>query len=375
MSTSTPLFEHLAQRLTEVLPEHYRVGDRLPPESELCRRFEVSITTLREALAILHSQGIIQKRHGSGNYFSSSQNRDRHVAVLIPWRTGGHTRMSPSLQVSVEKLIDGLTQDRQPFKLYLGRQQQENNVFVYRFPELHEALGRGTVSLAIKFMGRMHPDTARALANTKVLLCGNSPSSDIRIAHDLPGGIRKAVAWLAARGRSRIAYMDVLAMSEANVDASLERFSAYCEALCTARLSIVPDWVQRDFHPAQSGAGWSNVREIWTSHTEKPDALILSSETFLDDASEALRTLGIKIPEQLLLVSQKTRDSAFQETFPCAFIKTDPDAYVSAFRTIVSELAEGKVPESGTRWIETTLDTDAIETSRTSSAKRKTAVR
>lgn len=283
--------------------------------------------------------------------------------------------MSPNLQVSVQKLMDGLTGDRQPFKVYLGRQHQENNVFVYRFPELHEALGRGTVSLAIKFMGRIHPDTARALNHTQVLLCGNSPNSDIRIAHDLPGGIRKAVAWLAAHGRQRIAYMDVLAMSESNVDASLERFSAYCEALYSARLPVVPEWVQRDFHPALTGAGWSNVREIWTSRTEKPDALILSSETFLADATEALKTLNIKIPEQLLIVSQKTQGSAFQETFPCAWIQTDPDAYVSTFRQIVSELTAGKVLASGTRWIKTTLDTHAVDTSRTSSTKKKATVR
>lgn len=358
--SATPLFEQLAQQLTAFLPGKYRVGQKLPPEPELCRLFGVSLMTLREALAILHHQGIIEKRRGSGNYFTASSSSARHVALLIPWLQWQRSGISPNLLVSVTKLLDGLAADRQPCRIYLGRQEESENVYVYRFPELHEALGRGEVSLAIKFMGRLHPETAQALSHTGTLLCGNAPSADIRIAHDLPGGIRQAVDWLARQGRRRIAYMDVLATSEGNEAGSMERFAALCDALCAARLPVVPEWIQRDFHPARAGAGWSNVREIWTAKAEKPDAFILSSETFLAEAMEALNDLGIRMPGQLLLVSQRTRWGAPGQSPPCVFIETDPDACVSALRSIVSGHAAGHPPDRTTRWISTSLDSSAV---------------
>ncbi|WP_040166217.1 FadR/GntR family transcriptional regulator [Microbacterium gorillae] len=46
-------------------------GDRLPSESELCDRFGVSRSSLREAIRTLAALGVVETRHGSGTYVSS----------------------------------------------------------------------------------------------------------------------------------------------------------------------------------------------------------------------------------------------------------------------------------------------------------------
>lgn len=43
-------------------------GDRLPSEHEFCRMYEVSRPVVREALARLRADGIIESRQGSGSY-------------------------------------------------------------------------------------------------------------------------------------------------------------------------------------------------------------------------------------------------------------------------------------------------------------------
>lgn len=43
-------------------------GVRLPPERDLAPELEVSVGTLRKALAELEQRGLLQRRHGSGNY-------------------------------------------------------------------------------------------------------------------------------------------------------------------------------------------------------------------------------------------------------------------------------------------------------------------
>ncbi|WTL19379.1 GntR family transcriptional regulator [Streptomyces sp. NBC_01506] len=44
------------------------VGERMPAEAELAARYRVSTPTLRMSLELLHSEGLIEKRHGIGNF-------------------------------------------------------------------------------------------------------------------------------------------------------------------------------------------------------------------------------------------------------------------------------------------------------------------
>jgi DNA-binding FadR family transcriptional regulator len=71
-----PTGEHVkVQKAGELVAERLRrriingdlsVGDRLPPEEELTAHFGVARTTLREALRILETQGLIEIRRGRG---------------------------------------------------------------------------------------------------------------------------------------------------------------------------------------------------------------------------------------------------------------------------------------------------------------------
>jgi len=50
----------------EIERGHFRPGDRLPSESELTRSHSVSRTVVREAFALLRSDGLVESRKGSG---------------------------------------------------------------------------------------------------------------------------------------------------------------------------------------------------------------------------------------------------------------------------------------------------------------------
>lgn len=63
------LYEQVAARLREYVTAHgLRAGDRLPPERELADRLRVSRTSIRQAIVALEVQGLIEVRHGGGNY-------------------------------------------------------------------------------------------------------------------------------------------------------------------------------------------------------------------------------------------------------------------------------------------------------------------
>jgi GntR family transcriptional repressor for pyruvate dehydrogenase complex len=51
----------------------FRRGDRLPPISEMAKRFAVGQPTIREALKKLEATGVVEIRHGSGVYVTRSE--------------------------------------------------------------------------------------------------------------------------------------------------------------------------------------------------------------------------------------------------------------------------------------------------------------
>lgn len=58
-------------------------GGRLPPERELAQRFGTSRSSLRHALKVLHSVGIITQRVGDGTYLSADASRILEVPLTF----------------------------------------------------------------------------------------------------------------------------------------------------------------------------------------------------------------------------------------------------------------------------------------------------
>ncbi|QNE50938.1 MULTISPECIES: GntR family transcriptional regulator [Enterobacteriaceae] len=59
----------------------YSLGDRLPPENKLADYYNISRTTLRKAINELQKEGMIEARHGSGN-FIIKKNFSANVTTL-----------------------------------------------------------------------------------------------------------------------------------------------------------------------------------------------------------------------------------------------------------------------------------------------------
>lgn len=65
----TRAYEEVARQLRELMQRGtFGAGDRLPPERDLARRFQVSRATIRQALSALSSAGLIESRVGEGTF-------------------------------------------------------------------------------------------------------------------------------------------------------------------------------------------------------------------------------------------------------------------------------------------------------------------
>ncbi|WP_179082645.1 GntR family transcriptional regulator [Streptomyces rectiverticillatus] len=73
----------------------FRVGDRLPAETQLATRYRVSVPTLRLSLELLQAEGRVEKQQGRGNFV-------RHPRARTVYDSERQATQSPPLQVSVE---------------------------------------------------------------------------------------------------------------------------------------------------------------------------------------------------------------------------------------------------------------------------------
>src|SRR3954468_20970457 len=74
LSTFRPLqrYEQIAERLAEdIRSGRLTPGERLPSERDLARALEVSRASVREALAALQLQGVVETRPGAGTFVAA----------------------------------------------------------------------------------------------------------------------------------------------------------------------------------------------------------------------------------------------------------------------------------------------------------------
>lgn len=81
-----PLYAQTTEALRSRIGKAWRLGDRLPSESELCAEFGVSSITMRRAVATLVAEGLLVRRQGKGTYVS-----DEHPIVQGPPRLTSFT--------------------------------------------------------------------------------------------------------------------------------------------------------------------------------------------------------------------------------------------------------------------------------------------
>ncbi|MCX5140311.1 GntR family transcriptional regulator [Streptomyces sp. NBC_00338] len=80
---------------TQISTGRIKAGERLPSEAQLAARYAVSTPTLRNALAVLQGEGLVEKVHGRGNFV-------RHPIRRITYVGGGRT---PDAQTSADATL------------------------------------------------------------------------------------------------------------------------------------------------------------------------------------------------------------------------------------------------------------------------------
>ncbi|MFC8795173.1 GntR family transcriptional regulator [Streptomyces cinereoruber] len=89
------LRDTIAENLrAQITTGRLKPGDRLPSEPKLAAHYKVSTPTVRQALALLQAEGLIEKSHGKGNFV-------RPLLRRITYTSGARIPLAPELQTTI----------------------------------------------------------------------------------------------------------------------------------------------------------------------------------------------------------------------------------------------------------------------------------
>ena len=104
---SIPLYIQIAERLiAQIESGGLSPGEQLPPERDLSEKIGVNRMTLRRALQVLESQGLIVRKHGIGTFIAEPK-IDRQMEVVFRFSSGMQKRgLTPGAEIiSIEQIL------------------------------------------------------------------------------------------------------------------------------------------------------------------------------------------------------------------------------------------------------------------------------
>lgn len=82
--SNVPLYIQLVQELKEEITQNLRVGDKLPTEKEMEKKYDVSRMTVRSAIDELQNQGIVSKIQGKGTFVKQNK-LVQNLGTIFSW--------------------------------------------------------------------------------------------------------------------------------------------------------------------------------------------------------------------------------------------------------------------------------------------------
>ena len=136
----TSLSHKVASKIEEaILSRELSLGDKLPSEHELCEQFGVSRTSVREAIKILTTKGIIEAEKGKGAFVKnlSSQSVMDGILKFYQQRSDGeypmdltHARLAIEPSIAYFAALNRTEEDLQKLKEHF-KLMQENKKYSY----------------------------------------------------------------------------------------------------------------------------------------------------------------------------------------------------------------------------------------------------
>lgn len=313
-----PLYEQVARTLRAEIAARHTAGDKLESGPALARRLGVSVLTVREAVNALTQEGLLTRERGSGTYVRGRVHRP--VALLVGLSRAELPRSYFFLRI-VHRLEELLNECGLGCRHYYAFPEGGETGAPIRNPMFAEDIARERVSAVVPISLALAPADRERLDAAGVHVVDPGV-----VTQNFAGMVSDAVGYLLAHGRRR------LALLQWPTAGSRDRFE---ELLRNAGIEPDPRWMVGGLDWRDREAPVRAFGRLWGAGPEHPNGLVCLEDYIFDLATPALLQLGVRVPEDLMIVIHANKGSGMRSPFPVARMEFDPDAYADALANLI----------------------------------------
>jgi DNA-binding transcriptional regulator YhcF (GntR family) len=269
-------------------------GSRLPTRTHLEARFGVSSVTVQRAIDTLIQDGFIYAHHRQGTFVAEHPPHLSHYGLIIPHGLGDPRERNHYYEaLSNEAAALGSNSSRQ-ITVYRGMDERAAGHEFARLCSDLEAHRVGGLIFSTSPHNLTHTPLLTLPGVPRVAMMPEMKWGIPAVLHDYNGFLIRARQYLAARGRSRIAY---LLYTPVGVDGENST------------------WISG--HPVSAPSYWTQYAAPWPTQAacnavelllrapanERPDGLIITDDNLVPSATAGLLAAGVRVPQEIEVVA------------------------------------------------------------------------
>lgn len=324
--------EKVAEQIRREVVANRKPGDQLASDTVQAARFGVSVNTIRAAMQLLCNEGLLVREHGRGTFVADLSAARRVLVLILP-----EVLDTPS-SFFFGKVFRGVEEALRGEGLEPVLCLREDQDAAVR--ELVRQAPPGTVRGAIVVQHRQGARFIEELEGQGIPVVSHGElRADWVVYNDHAGLVGAGVDYLVARGRRRITFLQPRVSLAGGPEWFLT--APFREAMGRAGAEVRADWLCAVEDPKRPGSGWDHFSAIWHSRGEKPDGLLIGMDTLYRDAAMAILHLGIRVPDDLVVVTHANRGSGLFYPFPTVRLEFDPARYAREMVAMLSRRIGG----------------------------------
>jgi DNA-binding LacI/PurR family transcriptional regulator len=320
-NSTAPAYEQLQERIIEsIRAGEIADGERLAGSGELAKKWDVSVSTVRNTLQILAARGVVERRQGSGTYVRAEGVRESseagesdpggtRISLLLPdIGSIGYSLLGNDIQRCAHALgldvVFANLSDRE-FEPFIRRQVEGGSSGIVMIPPIRQWLSIELVSFLYERGIPVVTCNRQSTCRTWPLVCVNNIAS-------MHAGTRH----LIKTGCRRIGFIDVEGFpTDGNYYHYFNGRYGYLQAMADEGLAVGKSWIlniDTRQHPGLPKEP-EVVRQVeaWLAGNRELDGICCYQGGLTLLVQKILQSQGRRIPDEVALVSNSGGDPLY----------------------------------------------------------------
>jgi DNA-binding LacI/PurR family transcriptional regulator len=314
----------------------WKSGDRMPSEQDLVARLGVNRSTLRDALNALACDGLIVRKSGSGTYVNNAIKVNSIAivgdayGVVSPvgyWFRDLLDAAAGNVRDSGRKPIIALGQGDSPEQFV----ESLDSLFGPLKNELAGVLGLTTL--------RVHSDKFEEVGVPYVEIELGESTRNCSVVLDYARMVGEGVKLMKSHGHSDFTLMNTAPSNSLMSD----NYRKWSEPLHRMAVDFNPNRLVGVPHSWDGRPAYDSFIEWWNG-PHRTNALFITDDGIFEFASRAILELGIRVPEDLAILTHANVGRELVFPVPVTSLGWDSGEVVSLAWSILSDQISGREP-------------------------------